>query len=131
VIAPGRATEALVELVDLVPTVLDLCGIDIPANVQGRSLVPLLAGETGRHREHVIAEYADNAEAMVRTGRWKLIYSAGNRWRRDGYDLDCAPPGRSTRLYDLADDPHEMRSSPIGPRMRNGLASCLPSSPIT
>ena len=31
VIAPGRATDALVELTDIVPTILDLCGIEIPA----------------------------------------------------------------------------------------------------
>jgi hypothetical protein len=37
----------------------------------------------------------------------ELIYSAGNRRRRGGYALDRGLPGRSTRLYDLADDPHE------------------------
>jgi choline-sulfatase len=108
VIEPGRATEALVELVDVAPTVLDICGIGVSANVQGRSLAPLLSGETGRHRDHVIAEYADNAEAMVRTDRWKLIYSAGNRRRRDGYALGQTSPGRSLRLHDLERDPGEM-----------------------
>lgn len=108
VIASGRATDALVELIDLVPTILDLCGVEIPANVQGRSFEPLLRGETERHRDHVVAEYADNAEAMVRTDRWKLIYSAGNRRRRDGYALDWSPQGRSVRLYDLEADPREV-----------------------
>jgi choline-sulfatase len=107
VIEPGRSTDALVELVDVVPTVLDVCGIEVPATVQGRSLAPLLRDQTGRHRDHVIAEYADNAEAMVRMGRWKLIYSAGNRRRRDGYALGHALPGRSVRLYDLEHDPGE------------------------
>jgi choline-sulfatase len=107
-IAPGSATGALLELIDVVPTILRLCGIEVPANVQDRSLVRLLRGETDRHRDHVAAEYADNAEATVRTDPWKLIYSAGNRRRRDGYDLGPSPPGRSICLYDLAEDPGEM-----------------------
>lgn len=109
VITPGQSTESLVELIDVVPTVLQLCGVNIPDNVQGRSLSPLLKGETDSHREHVISEYADNAEAMVRTNRWKLIHSAGNRRSRDGYAPDQTPSGPTTRLYDLAEDPSELR----------------------
>ena len=108
VIAPGRATTALVELIDVVPTVLELCGVEPSPNIQGRSLAALLRGNALVHREHVISEYADNAEAMVRTDRWKLIYSAGNRRRRDGYAIDVYPPGPTTRLYDLTEDPWEM-----------------------
>lgn len=107
-IAPRRATSALVELIDVVPTVLELCGMQVPSHVQGRSLTPLLGGVTQVHREHVISEYADNAEAMVRTGRWKLVHCAGNRRRRDGYAIDLLPPGERTRLYDLVEDPSEM-----------------------
>jgi choline-sulfatase len=107
VIAPGRATKALVELIDVVPTILELCRCGTPANIQGKSLVPLLRGEVDWHRDHVIAEYADNAEAMVRTGRWKLVYLAGNRRRRDGYGLPGSLPERSIRLFDLSVDPDE------------------------
>jgi arylsulfatase A-like enzyme len=78
-IRPGRATAALVELIDLAPTILELCGVPVPANLHGRSLTSLLQDQTGTHREYVIAEYADNEEAMIRTERWKLIYSTGPR----------------------------------------------------
>jgi choline-sulfatase len=108
VIEPGRATGALVELIDIVPTILELCGVEVPANVQGKSLAPLLRGGTDRHRDRVIVEYADNAEAMLRTDCWKLIYSAGNRRRRDGYALEDGLPGPSVRLYDMVVDPGEM-----------------------
>ena len=47
---------------------------------------------------------------MVRTDRWKLAYSAGNRRRRDGYALGAIPPGRSLRLYDLENDPGEINN---------------------
>jgi arylsulfatase A-like enzyme len=108
VIAPGRTTTALVELVDVVPTILELCGVEPSPNIQGRSLAALLRADTLVHREHVVSEYADNAEAMVRTDRWKLIHFAGNRRRRDGYAIDDFPLRPTTRLHDLTEDPCEM-----------------------
>jgi choline-sulfatase len=110
----GRSSAALVELIDLVPTVLESCGIERPSNLQGRSLVPLLRGETSSHRDFVIAEYTDNEEAMIRTTRWKLIYSTGNRERRDGYVLNEPVRGPYAQLYDLENDPNEL----------SNLASC-------
>jgi choline-sulfatase len=107
-IHPGRATAALVELIDLMPTVLELCGVPAPANLQGRSLVSLLRGRTDVHRERIIAEYADNEEAMIRTERWKLIYCTGARRRQDGYALDTPTFKPFIQLYDLDNDPDEM-----------------------
>jgi arylsulfatase A-like enzyme len=110
VISKGRSTNALVELIDVLPTILELCRVEVPRNIQGKSLVSLLRGYVARHRDHVIAEYADNAEAMVRMDRWKLVYSAANRIRRDGYSLDTVLPGKSLRLYDLENDPGEINN---------------------
>ncbi len=109
-IAAARSSDALVELIDLMPTLLELGGIERPPNVQGRSLLPLLREETSSHRDFVISEYADNAEAMIRTSRWKLIYCAGNRARRDGYVLDEPTRGPHLQLYELDDDPDELRN---------------------
>jgi arylsulfatase A-like enzyme len=106
-IRPGQATSALVELIDLVPTILELCGESAPGNLHGRSLTSLLRDQTSVHREHVIAEYADNEEAMIRTERWKLIYCAGSRRRRDGYALEEPAGEPSVQLYDLDNDPDE------------------------
>src|SRR5262249_20601314 len=101
------ATDALVELIDLVPTILELCKAGIPVNLHGRSLMSLLRKQSSTHRDHVVAEYADNEEAMIRTKRWKLIYSTGARRRRDGYALDSRARGPSIQLYDLDNDPEE------------------------
>jgi choline-sulfatase len=106
-IRPGRTTAALVELIDLVPTILELCGVAPPANLHGRSLGALLRDQAGGHRTRVHVEYADNEEAMIRTERWKLIYTTGKRVRRDGYALDRAPRGPLEQLYDLVNDPEE------------------------
>src|SRR5580704_4640408 len=103
-----RSTSGLVELIDVLPTILELCGVARPSNLQGRSLAPLLRGETTSHRDYVISEYADNEEAMIRTPRWKLIYGTGNRRRRDGYARDEPVPGPFVQLYDLETDPEEI-----------------------
>jgi choline-sulfatase len=113
-----RSTAALVEFIDVLPTVLGLCGVAVPEGVQGRSLVPLLDGKTEKHREHVVAEYSENEEAMVRTARWKLIYCTGKRERKDGYTTGRPLPGRTLRLYDLDNDPEEMTNLADKPEHR-------------
>lgn len=52
-------SNALVELVDLAPTILDLAGLDIPYYMQGRSLVSLMKGEVDPdyHKDYVYCEY--------------------------------------------------------------------------
>ncbi len=103
----GRASAALVELSDLAPTVLEACGLPVPPEMQARTLLPLLRGETDAHRDRVFVEYADNAEAAVRTDRWKLIYCAGTRRRRDGY-ARAEGPQPYAKLFDLRADPDEL-----------------------
>ena len=87
------------------PTVLDLCGVPIPSNVQGRSLRGVLTGSATTHRQQVFIEYAPNDEAAVRDERWKLIFERGQRRRTDGYDPGLPLPGRKIRLYDLENRP--------------------------
>jgi choline-sulfatase len=113
----GRVSSALVSLIDLFPTVLEWCGVPVPAGVQGRSIGPLLSGSTDTHRECVIAEYCDNTEIMVRTDRWKLVYSAGTRRRRDGYAVPGPLPGVTTKLFDLVHDPEEVRDRSADPSL--------------
>jgi choline-sulfatase len=109
-IKPEQSSRALVEFIDVAPTVLDFCGLSIPATVQGKSLTPLVLGKADSHRERVFVEYAENEEAMVRTARWKLIYGTGKRERQDGYQTGKPLPGRTVRLYDLENDPEEMKN---------------------
>lgn len=55
-VKPGIREQALVELVDFTATVYDLLGIDPGYDSFGRSLLPLLAGETETHRDAVFCE---------------------------------------------------------------------------
>ena len=69
--APGvapRVESRTVGLADLVPTVLELTGVDSPARVDGRSLVPLLRGQGDPARpDEVLSELAWQVERMART----------------------------------------------------------------
>lgn len=112
---PGRFPGArrhveMVELVDVFPTLLDLMGLAVPSELDGRSFAGLIRGEPGaRGRDHVFSEYLENEEAMIRSERYKLIIGTGARQRRDGYQTGRPLPGPYARLYDLQDDPQEQR----------------------
>ncbi len=107
-IAAGRRTQALVELVDLAPTIYNLCGYTATAPLQGRSLMPLLKGQTTKHREFVVVEYAPNDEAMIRDEYWKLVYERGAQRRTDGYETAGPLAPHVLRLYDMFQDPREL-----------------------
>ena len=64
------------------PTLLDLCGLEIPESVDGLSIA-------GQQREHLYGEYGEGFETtrMLHNRRYKLIYyAAGNRFQL--FDLD-------------------------------------------
>ncbi|MCK5805492.1 MAG: sulfatase-like hydrolase/transferase [Lentisphaeria bacterium] len=102
----GSVIDAMVEQVDIMPTVLDLCGIDPQPGVQGHSIAPLLRGDDGASgRESVLVQEREAPDLAargldptsvdqvgVRTQDWKLIHYAGR------------PYGE---LYDLRNDPGE------------------------
>jgi choline-sulfatase len=122
VIPTGGAAPALVEFVDIVPTVLEVCGVECPAAVQGRSLVPLLRDARGGHRDYVVVEYAPNDEAVIRDERWKLVYQRGRRRRDDGYDPGTPLAGPSLRLYDELHDPQELTNLAARPEHAETVA---------
>jgi len=102
-------SDALVELMDIAPTLYEAAGEDIPYWVQGRSLTPILTGDAPKdeHRDFVRTEFygaidhADGTHAtMYRDRRWKLIMFHGKDLY-ELYDLENDPWEHS----DLSDDP--------------------------
>jgi choline-sulfatase len=92
-------SDALVSLIDLLPTLCDLTGVPAPANVDGLSLRPVLERRAQQVREIVFAEYYGKQAwrvpiRMVRTARWKYV-----RYQ-----------GHGEELYDLDVDPGELRN---------------------
>ncbi|MBI5240640.1 MAG: sulfatase [Elusimicrobia bacterium] len=91
-----------VQLIDLMPTVLDWLGIPIPAQVEGKSLASLIAGRTREDFNHfVFSVGAGGADfpwrSCVLSGGWKLIHfrdRAGSLQRKELYHLAVDPGER-------------------------------------
>ncbi|WP_236254795.1 sulfatase-like hydrolase/transferase [Mucisphaera calidilacus] len=105
----GRIDE-LVSLIDLPPTLLDACDIDIPQTMQGHSLMPLVRRDTDPATQRPDSVYIQISESgtarAVRTRRWKYIVEAPEHdpsaMHSDTY--------RETALYDLEYDPYELNN---------------------
>ena len=73
----GKVCDAMVSHLDLFPTICELVGIDMPAWLQGTSILPLVRGEVEEINEEVFAEVTFHAayepQRAVRTKRWKYI----------------------------------------------------------
>jgi arylsulfatase A-like enzyme len=120
----GRRTGALVSNVDVLPTLLEACGLEVPDRIQGDSFLPLLQGKRAKARDTVYAEktYHDSYDPMrcLRTGRYKYIRyfekSSHHRVPGDiingGASRDLGPVPRSgvEELFDLQADPNETRN---------------------
>jgi arylsulfatase len=103
----GGEDHRLMGLQDVMPTLLDMCGLDVPDSVDGFSMA------SPKSRPHFYGEFGDgiNAGRMVRDDRYKLIYyPAGNLFQL--FDLEADPQ----EMTDLADDPahREARSRLTG-----------------
>lgn len=86
--AANSSDDRLVELRDVMPTLLDLCGVEIPGSVEGMSLLEC------ERRPYLYGEFGENESAtrMICEDRFKLIYY---------------PIGNVAQLFDLHEDPLE------------------------
>ena len=123
----GVQSDALVELVDVAPTIYELCGVAPPKGLQGRSLVPVIRGERSEesHRGGVFCQHYDAppdnsaprgtmSATMWRDARYKVIVYHGESY---------------VELYDLHDDPYEytnLAADPAHAELRSRMVQrCL------
>jgi arylsulfatase A-like enzyme len=104
----GEARDALTYLLDIYPTLCDLIGIAIPTTVEGLSAAPTLADACAHPREKLLFAYR-GVQRAVRDARYKLIE----------YVVNSA---RTTQLFDLMDDPWELRDLAQRPLYRPKVA---------
>jgi arylsulfatase A-like enzyme len=103
-IVPGSINKDMVSNVDFAETFLDIAGVKVPSDMQGRSMVPILKGETPANwrKEHYYHYYEYPGPHMVKrhygisTERYKLIHYY--------YNID------EWELYDIQADPQEMKN---------------------
>jgi arylsulfatase A-like enzyme len=102
----GGQLRPLVSLIDLPPTLLHAAGLPVPAEMQGRSFLPLVNGDDGGWPEELFVQISEAQVARaVRTRRWKYGVDAPdkNPLRDAGSDRYI-----EQYLYDLTADPHEL-----------------------
>lgn len=97
----GQRTRALVELVDLYPTLVDLAGLPLPAHLEGTSSVPLLADPDRAWKAAAFSQYLRPGKDRVmgrsiRTDRWRYT-----EWRT------ARNESMGVELYDEHADPQE------------------------
>jgi arylsulfatase A-like enzyme len=125
IIPAGLKVSHLVSSVDILPSVLELAGLPVAENIQGRSFAPALTGGKYEPRGEVFAEYnfheIFDPMRVVRTGRFKYIRNLTERSRY--YLPDEGPQNNSylarscsdkprpwEELYDLEADPNELNN---------------------
>lgn len=80
-IPAGRVSDAMVSWVDLLPTLLDAVGTDVPDGLDGRSFLPVLLGRKDTHRDRIFTTHSGDGTMniypirSVRTAEWKLIHN--------------------------------------------------------
>ena len=114
VTTPGSVNTDLVQNLDYAETFLEAAGASIPADMQGKSLLPLLKGQTPADwRKSIYYEYFEfpgphsvPKHRGIRTDRFKLIHY---------HELD------EWEFFDLKTDPHEMNNLAADPEHENGV----------
>lgn len=120
----GKVCRRTVELVDLYPTLVELCGLPPPKGLEGQSLAPLLKDPQAPwdHAAFTVSQRGKTLGRSVRT----------ERYRYTGWDDE----GKNAELYDYETDPGELRNLIADPSqaktvatMKRLLREGLPMSP--
>ena len=111
----GHSTRSLAELVDVYPTLADLCGLEPPGHLAGRSLVPVLKNPLQSVRDSALTTFDTHDRVnrrrplrpravgyTVRTDRWRYT-----EWGPDGE--------QGVELYDHWNDPREFVNLALAP----------------
>ncbi len=126
-VKPGSVNEDLVQNIDFASTFLDICGAKIPEDMQGKSVVPLLKGETPTDwRSHLYYTYYEYP-GVHSVRRHEGV--SGKRYKLIRYYGPDVKDGEEWELYDLKKDPKEMNNSYSNPEY-SGIISDLKSKLI-
>ena len=106
--AGGGRLQQTVSLLDLPPTLLDAAGIPVPAQMQGRSIMPLLTEADANWPDEVFIQISESQVGRaIRSRRWKYAVTAPDK---DGWDDMNSDAYVESELYDLLADPNELHN---------------------
>jgi uncharacterized sulfatase len=117
----GRGCPRPVEFVDIYPTLVELCGLDLPPGLEGKSLVPLL--------DDPAAAWDRPAFTLVAREDWLGRSVRTERWCYTEWDFGR----RGVELYDLQADPRESKNLAADPKLAPVIAKLkklLGNSPV-
>jgi iduronate 2-sulfatase len=97
---PGAISDAIVETIDIYPTLTDLAGLPTPEELHGNSLRPQLENYTTPSTKPAFSFFRRNSQTAVRVDDWRLIV------HRDGDDI------LGYELFDFRDNPEGERRNP-------------------
>ncbi len=91
----GRTCDAVVELRDVMPTLLECAGLPVPDTIEGKSLLPVLRDEVSQVRPYLHGEHTLQARSVqwLTDGHWKYLW-----WSDSGRE----------QLFDISEDPTEL-----------------------
>lgn len=115
----ATATDALVELVDLYPTLVERCGLTAPKTLRGKSFAKLLESPDAEHRPYALSQYLHREGALrrgysIRTAQYR--YTEWYNEKTGAFINAC--------LSDLQADPGEQHNIIQDPVHAEGLAQC-------
>ncbi len=109
--AAGKSSDALVEFVDVYPTLAELCGLPLPSGLEGISLTPLLEDPRRPWKRAAFSQYPRKVRGQgaamgysLRTDRYRFV-----EWRVPG------KPSLAAELYDHQTDPKETKNLAADP----------------
>ena len=102
-IKPGASIDGMALNIDISPTFLEMAGLPTPASMHGRSLGPLLRGNSKDWRKSFLAEYFEEPQ-NVRVPTWQAV-----RTERHKY-VHYLEHEEFDELYDLKSDPYELKN---------------------
>jgi iduronate 2-sulfatase len=105
----GEKSDALVELVDMYPTLAQLCGLTPPEGLEGRSFVPLLHDPNMKWKDAAFTTYYKPLPGMgpgfgraMRTDRYRFVQWSGPKSDKRVYELydEASDPSETTNIAD-------------------------------
>jgi iduronate 2-sulfatase len=111
--APGRkpaVSHSIVELIDLFPTTASLCGLEVPARLQGKNLTPVLDDPAHQVRDAAFSVAGTSKGLLLRDDRWAYIQYG-----------EEAQGG--IELFDMAADPKQYTNLANSPKHASVVAA--------